>query len=212
MSRQRLIWPSIWTDDDFMALSVGARLLFIGLFSTADDHGRGMGSPANLKAAIFPGDDNVTQADIAKWSAEIKGRGMARFYVTDGKSVFFDLPDWSRWQKPRYASASKVPAYQGGGSLRKACSENTSNSCKPAAHREEKRRGEESSDRDQALDRAQPPRATAPDTHRGHDTQGSFSGNQEPERRQPPRDQLAKVADFELLGRINARAARWRGG
>lgn len=40
MARKRMIDPSIWINEDFGTLSNLAKLVFIGLFSLADDEGR----------------------------------------------------------------------------------------------------------------------------------------------------------------------------
>ena len=43
MARKRMIDPNIWDSEDFSKLSILGRLLFIGMFSNADDEGRGKG-------------------------------------------------------------------------------------------------------------------------------------------------------------------------
>ena len=53
MARKRMIDPNIWESEDFSKLSVLARLVFIGIFSNADDDGRGRGKSAYLKSIIF---------------------------------------------------------------------------------------------------------------------------------------------------------------
>ena len=42
MARKRMIDPAIWQSQDFSRLSMLAKLVFIGLFSYADDEGRGL--------------------------------------------------------------------------------------------------------------------------------------------------------------------------
>lgn len=106
MSRERRIHPEIWTSDDAMALSyIGERTLFIGMFSTADDHGRGKASPASLKAAIFPSDP-VTAEQVREWRDTIADRGMATIYTGDEGKDVYDLPSWHRWQRPKWRKAS----------------------------------------------------------------------------------------------------------
>ena len=48
MSRQRFIHPDLFSSDDFMSLPLGARLLWVGLFTFADDEGRGKASPTEF--------------------------------------------------------------------------------------------------------------------------------------------------------------------
>jgi hypothetical protein len=114
-NRQRFIHPTIWQSADFIGLSQGARLLFIGLFSTADDEGRGKGRSITLKANIFPGDD-IPLPKIERWAEEITAKGMARFYVVNG-ATFYDLPSWHLYQKPKYVIRSNVPPFQQDGAI-----------------------------------------------------------------------------------------------
>lgn len=48
MPRKRMIDPGIWTDDDLGRLGFAERLLFIGLFSLADDEGLIRGSASSM--------------------------------------------------------------------------------------------------------------------------------------------------------------------
>lgn len=56
MSRIRSIHPGIFTDEAFMGLSMGARLLLIGIWTEAFDDGVFRWKPLTLKARIFPVD------------------------------------------------------------------------------------------------------------------------------------------------------------
>ena len=71
MARKRMIDPSIWINEDFGTLTNLAKLVFIGLFSIADDEGRGKASPAYIKAVLFPYNDDLRIADIEKALSEI---------------------------------------------------------------------------------------------------------------------------------------------
>jgi len=119
MSRQRFIYPEIWRSEQFLALSMQARLLFIGIFSTADDYGRHKASALSLKAEVFPA-DACTPEQITAWRTEIAERGMIRLYVDDDGSEILDIPSWAKFQKPRHVSESRMPEYPGAGELRTA--------------------------------------------------------------------------------------------
>jgi hypothetical protein len=108
--RQRFIHPAIWVSEDFNSLSIGARLTFIGLFSMADDEGRGKGGQVHLKLALFPGDP-ISGEQIQGWVDEIHSRGMARFFEFEGL-VYYDLPMWKYYQKPQHPTPSKMPIYR----------------------------------------------------------------------------------------------------
>ena len=51
MARKRMIDPNIWQSEDFSKLSTLGKLVFIGLFSLADDEGRGRCNPVYQRAA-----------------------------------------------------------------------------------------------------------------------------------------------------------------
>ena len=116
MSRQRFIYPEIWRSEQFLSLSIEARLLFIGIFSTSDDYGRHKASALSLKAEVFPA-DACTSEQITAWRSEIAERGMIRLYVDDGGSEILDIPSWAKFQKPRHVSDSRMPEYPGAGEL-----------------------------------------------------------------------------------------------
>ena len=53
---RRMIDSKLWFNEKVAALPDAGRLLFIGIFSNADDDGRLGASPKYLKATIFPYD------------------------------------------------------------------------------------------------------------------------------------------------------------
>jgi len=57
MARIRSIKPEFWSDEKLAECTLGARLLFMGMWNFADDEGRMENSPKRLKMQIFPGDD-----------------------------------------------------------------------------------------------------------------------------------------------------------
>ena len=52
VARKRMIDPNIWQSEDFSKLSTLGKLVFIGLFSLADDEGRGRCNPVYLKSTL----------------------------------------------------------------------------------------------------------------------------------------------------------------
>ena len=59
MARKRMIDPQIWASEDYSELSNFAQLVWIGLFSQADDEGRGKSKPAYLKSILFPYSEDI---------------------------------------------------------------------------------------------------------------------------------------------------------
>ena len=107
MSRQRFIHPAIFTSEDFVSLSPLARLLWIGLFTLADDHGRGHASPVSLKASIFPADD-IDAVKVVRLRNEIQDRGMVQIYESAGKPYYL-ITKWRTYQRPTWSKPTIIP-------------------------------------------------------------------------------------------------------
>lgn len=103
MARIRTIKPEFFTSDDICALSMAARLLYIGAWCEADREGRMEWKPRSLKRRYLP-DDNV---DIDALCAELIDAGLVVLY---GDSMAF-IPTFGKHQhiNPREA-ASNLPA------------------------------------------------------------------------------------------------------
>ena len=110
MARKRMIDPNIWQSEDFSKLSTLGKLVFIGLFSLADDEGRGRCNPVYLKSILFPYEEGIRSADIDKTLSEISSNMSVIFYSCDGSS-YYSLYNWNTWQKIDRPSESKIPEY-----------------------------------------------------------------------------------------------------
>ena len=126
MARKRMIDPSIWQSEDFSKLSYFSRLVFIGLFSNADDEGRGRANPAFLKSAIFPYDEGLRVADIEKSLNEIAAHMSTTFYTHDEKEYYI-FDHWADWQKIDRATQSKFPPPEDGNIVRRRLDEGSTN-------------------------------------------------------------------------------------
>jgi len=111
--RMRMINPAIWDDSDFGSLSVPSRLLFIGLISHADDEGRGIADPRQLRKQCFGFDEGINSDQVERMLNEIgeKIRNV-KFYVNDGRE-YYCLLNWLRYQKISHPSPSTLPAPDG---------------------------------------------------------------------------------------------------
>ena len=109
MSRERFIDPRFFRSESVSQLSRDARLTLVGLFATADDFGRGRGSPRSVQLELFP-DKDVTTDQVGGWLREIEAQGIARFYQING-STYYDLPNWNLYQNPKYQARSKIPSF-----------------------------------------------------------------------------------------------------
>lgn len=110
MARKRMIDPNIWQSEDFGKLSTLGKLIFIGLFSLADDEGRGRSNPVYLKSTLFPYEEGIRSTDIDKTLSEISSNMSVIFYSCDGSS-YYSLYNWNAWQKIDRPTESKIPEY-----------------------------------------------------------------------------------------------------
>lgn len=97
MARIRSIRPEIWTDETFVSLSFGARLLFFGASTHADDGGNLPASVRTLKMQVFPGDD-LRESEVAAMVAELLGAGMFAQYAAEGRA-YWHIQGWEDTQK-----------------------------------------------------------------------------------------------------------------
>jgi hypothetical protein len=103
MARIRSVKPEFWLDRKLArGVSRDARLLYIGLWNHADEHGRLHGDPAVIKGQVFPYDS----VDIDALLAELVKLGRVVSYEVDGDPYLF-LPKLAAHQR---LEAQKVPS------------------------------------------------------------------------------------------------------
>lgn len=110
MARIRSIKPQIWSSADFCSLSIHARLLWIGLWNFADDHGRGDARPKQIKIQVFPADEEITEEILVRLLLELDESDVGfDLYEVDGKP-YFSIPEKS-WehQKINRPQSPKFP-------------------------------------------------------------------------------------------------------
>lgn len=106
MARIRSVKPEFWADEDMAQLSRDARLLYVGLWNQADEHGRLRGDPRFIKGQVFPYDDDLPPAEVDRLLDELAKAGKAvRYRVESGAYVF--LPNLAKHQR---LEAEKVPS------------------------------------------------------------------------------------------------------
>lgn len=109
MARKRMIDPNIWESEDFNSLSLLSRLIFIGLFSNADDEGRGRANPVYVKSILFPYDEKIRVTDVDNSLQEIANRMSITFYSHNGNK-YYALSNWDKWQSIQKKKESIFPA------------------------------------------------------------------------------------------------------
>lgn len=110
MPRIRSIKPEIFMSPQVMNVCRDARLLFFGLITQADDHGRASADPRKLKAAIFPGDDDIGGQRVLELQVELESQGLAVFYDGGSHGRLYALPTWTDHQYVQKPKASVYPA------------------------------------------------------------------------------------------------------
>lgn len=110
MPRIRTLKPEIWLSPQVMRLSHGARLLFIGLITLADDEGRGTADVRRLKAALFGADDGMDVTKVEHWLQELATQGLSVVYDADKHGSVYQLLSWKAHQKIDKPKPSRYPA------------------------------------------------------------------------------------------------------
>jgi hypothetical protein len=103
MGRIRSVKPEFFSSLTVAGLSYGARLTFIGLWTYADDEGRGLDDHRLIKASVWPLDERVARRSIEDWLKELAAASLITRYVVDGRRLF-QVVGWlehQRIDKPR---------------------------------------------------------------------------------------------------------------
>ncbi|MBK4347243.1 hypothetical protein [Lacisediminihabitans changchengi] len=108
MSRYRVVKSQFFSSEDVIALSIPARLTFIGLWAYADDYGNGNANPKLIKAAVWPMDEEITVAEVDKHLNALHAGGQISFYEVDDR-MYFAVTGWKTHQKVDRPSLTTVP-------------------------------------------------------------------------------------------------------
>lgn len=108
--RIRAIKPEFWVSESVGRLTRNARLLFIGLWSFADDSGRGRGAFPAISGALFPYDDDALE-HVQSWFGELVKEGMVRRYQAADGNWYYDIPKWLKHQKIEKPSKPLHPPF-----------------------------------------------------------------------------------------------------
>ena len=113
MARIRSVKPGYFTSlDTAGTLSRDCRLHFAGLWTYADDHGRGVDEPRLIKAAVWPLDDDIQRDEIEALQDELRRAGRIIRYVDNATGRrYFQVVNWHDHQKPNRPQDSSHPAH-----------------------------------------------------------------------------------------------------
>src|SRR3990167_3959788 len=108
MARKRMIDPTIWEDEDFGLLSPEASLLFISMFSHADDEGRLPANPSYLISITFPFKTITKDRATALRNEVISKMKSLALYEID-KKEYLQFTKWNSYQSINRPTTSKYP-------------------------------------------------------------------------------------------------------
>lgn len=103
MARIRSIHPSFFTDEACVSCSALARLLYIGLWTDADDQGLFEWKPLQIKMRLLPG-DNVDAGSLLE---ELIAAGLVAKFTT-GEKHLGAIKDFRSYQRPKKPNSVHV--------------------------------------------------------------------------------------------------------
>lgn len=103
MARIRSVHPGLYTDEGFMAASMAAKVLIVGLWCQASDSGVFEWKPIVLKARLFPAD----AVDVAALLDELEQLGFIRQFEREGKA-YGAIRNFRKFQKPKHPTPCKL--------------------------------------------------------------------------------------------------------
>lgn len=109
MARIRTIKPEFPQSESMGRVSRDARLLFVLLWTIADDSGRLRGNSRMLASLLFPYDDDAPGL-IDKWMDELDREHCIDRYEVDGNR-YVQIAKWLNHQKIDRPSESKIPPF-----------------------------------------------------------------------------------------------------
>jgi hypothetical protein len=112
MGRIRTIKPEFPLSESIGKLTRDARLLFIQLWTIADDQGRARAASRALAGRLYPYDDDAPKL-IDRWLEELERGRLIRRYVVEGSS-YLEISKWLKHQKIDKPSKSRLPAFDEG--------------------------------------------------------------------------------------------------
>ena len=110
---KRMIDSSIWTNKKYARLSYQARLLLVGIITTADDQGRIDADPFVLNGKLFVFDKEVSEEDIQTWLESLHNNNTIILYKDSEGEQFAQLVNWWDYQSLQYAQPSSFPKPEG---------------------------------------------------------------------------------------------------
>jgi hypothetical protein len=109
VARIRSIKPEFPQSETVGRLSRDARLLFIMLWTIADDEGRSRAASRMLASLLYPYDDDAPK-HIGRWLDDLEREECIRRYEVEG-AQYLEIVNWLKHQKIDKPSRSRLPAF-----------------------------------------------------------------------------------------------------
>lgn len=126
MARIRTIKPEFWTDETMVRLPFEARLLYIGLWNFADDHGCFEDEPERIRLQVLPADTDIDAASLLDL---LHAAGRLEKFEEPGGRRFWRIPHFSEHQKidkpskPKFAASGECKKLAIPAAVRRAVAE-----------------------------------------------------------------------------------------
>ena len=108
MPRIRMIHPDFIDSISMNNCSDSAQLLFIKMWSVADDDGRLHGDVQWLASRIYPRRTDAAMM-LPAWLDELEREGCLQRYAVD-YNQYLNVTNWKKWQRISHPAKSKLPA------------------------------------------------------------------------------------------------------
>ena len=108
MSRDRTLPSDFWTWEAVIDCSMTARLLFLGLWNFADDHGVQPLRPRTIRMQVFPGDP-IGEDAVRALIDELVARGLVRIFAVEGQD-YLSVIHWEQIQRVSRRARHRYPA------------------------------------------------------------------------------------------------------
>ncbi len=108
MSRDRTLPSDFWTREAVIDCSMMARLLFLGLWNFADDHGVQPLRPRTIRMQVFPGDP-IGDEEVRALIEELVARGLLRIFTAKGQD-YVSVVHWEQVQRVGRRARHRHPA------------------------------------------------------------------------------------------------------
>ncbi|MGE0425861.1 MAG: hypothetical protein AB7O88_26615 [Reyranellaceae bacterium] len=108
MARDRNLPLDFWTWENVVACKPGSRLLFLGLWNFADNHGVMPLRPQTIRLQVFPADE-IDDARVSAMIEELAAHRLVRVYEVEG-NAYLQIADWAIHQRLSKRARRSYPA------------------------------------------------------------------------------------------------------